>query len=207
MPTIHKDLADRIASLQDSNGCWNVLLPSDPHYPELNHYVPNYKSTLWTLVLLADLKVDPNDPRFQKPLSIISEHFFDQDSEVFSIGKSHFPIPCLNGNMIYLLSYFNSEHRSKIDDLADFFNKYQRFDDSDFRTPTSYPYFSNRSCYGKHSCYWGVVKLLKGLVHIPEENRSRSAIELMKKCVDFVLLHQVLLAATGNAPILAMVGA
>lgn len=191
MPTTSKELADRVASLQDSNGCWNVLSPSDRNYPEFNYYVPNYKSTLWTLVLLADSKVDPNDIRFQKPLATIAENFFDPDSRIFSIGKSHFPIPCLNGNMIYLLSYFNSEQRTKIPNVVDFFNRYQRFDDGDFRTPSKFPYFSNRSCYGKHTCYWGVVKLLKGLVHIPIEARNLTTEELVKKAVDFILLHHV----------------
>lgn len=94
-------IADQIAKLQDSSGCWNVLNPSDKYYTELNYYVPNYKSTLWTLVLLADSLVDPDDARFKKPLQTISDHFYNNEHGIFSIGKSHFPIPCLNGNMIY----------------------------------------------------------------------------------------------------------
>jgi len=184
-------LADQIANLQDSSGCWNVLDPSDRNFPDLNYYVPNYKSTLWTLVLLADSLVDPEDDRFKKPLQIISDHFYDKKNGIFSIGKSHFPIPCLNGNMIYLLSYFKSDERDKVRSVVDFFETYQRFDDGDFRTPTKFPYFSNKSCYGKHSCYWGVVKLLKGLVHIPIEERDNTSKLLIAKCVDFILLHEV----------------
>lgn len=145
-------LADQIAKLQDSSGCWNVLEASDRNYPQLNYYVPNYKSTLWTLVLLADSLVDPDDERFKKPLQIISEHFYDKEHGIFSIGKSHFPIPCLNGNMVYLLSYFKSKERDKLGSVVKFFEKYQRFDDGDFKTPTRFPYFSNKSCYGSHSC-------------------------------------------------------
>lgn len=184
-------LADQIAKLQDSSGCWNVLEPSDRNYPQFNYYVPNYKSTLWTLVLLADSLVDPDDERFKKPLQIISAHFYDKEHGIFSIGKSHFPIPCLNGNMVYLLSYFKSKERDKLESVVRFFEKYQRFDDGDFKTPTRFPYFSNKSCYGSHSCYWGIVKLLKGLVHIPVEERDRSSNELIKKCIDFILLHEV----------------
>lgn len=184
-------LADQVAKLQDSSGCWNVLDPADRNYPELNYYVPNYKSTLWTLVLLADSLVDPDDERFKKPLQIISDHFYDKEHGIYTIGKSHFPIPCLNGNMIYLLSYFNLQERDKLKSVVKFFEMYQRFDDGDFRTPSKFPYFSNKSCYGKHSCYWGIVKLLKGLVHIPNEERDNGSNELIKRCVDFILLHEV----------------
>lgn len=184
-------LADQIAKLQDSSGCWNVLTPSDRNYPELNYYVPNYKSTLWTLVLLADSLVDPDDERFKKPLQVISEHFYDKEHGIFSIGKSHFPIPCLNGNMVYLLSYFRSNERDRLGSVVKFFEKYQRFDDGDFRIPTKFSYFSNKSCYGNHSCYWGIVKLLKGLVHIPAEERNDSTKTLIKKCINFILLHEV----------------
>lgn len=180
----------QIVELQDEDGCWNVLGKDDRHYPALNYYVPNYRSTLWTLVLLADIQCESHNARLVKPLQIMSDHFRDGRSNIFSIGKSHFPIPCLNGNMLYLHSYFHCA-TSAVEDLIDFFAEYQRFDDGDFRTPSSFPYYSNRSCYGKHTCYWGVIKLLKGLSFIPPEKRSNKAEKLLDACIDFVLLHEV----------------
>jgi len=188
---IEKTMTEKIMGLQDERGCWNVLKEGDKYFPQYNYYVPNYKSTLWTLILLADLKADPKDKRFLKPLKIITEHFLNKQIGIFSLGKSHFPIPCLNGNMIYLHSYFQSGEEEIINRVVDFFAPYQRFDDGDFVTPSSFPYCSNRSCYGKHTCYWGVVKLLKGLSFIPADKRSENAKDLIKKCVDFILLHEV----------------
>lgn len=181
----------KILELQDESGCWNVLKEGDKYFPQLNYYVPNYKSTLWTLILLADMKADPKDNRFRKPLKIITEYFFDNQTGIFTIGKSHFPIPCLNGNMIYLHSYFQSGKEELINKVVDFFAQYQRFDDGDFLTPSAYPYCYNRSCYGKHTCYWGVIKLLKGLSFIPQDRRSEKAQNLVNKCIDFILLHKV----------------
>ena len=43
------DLIEKIMDQQDSNGCWNVE-HDDNYGPELDYYVPNYKSTLWTLI-------------------------------------------------------------------------------------------------------------------------------------------------------------
>ncbi len=74
--------------------------------------------------------------------------------------------------------------------------------DGGYRTPRSYPYFGNKSCYGSHTCYWGVVKLLKGLVHIPKNERSRDANELIEKAVDFILLHQVCFGSRSSEKLL-----
>ncbi len=188
---IEKTITSKILELQDESGCWNVLKEGDKYFPQLNYYVPNYKSTLWTLILLADIKSDPKDKRFHKPLKIVTEHFFDKHIGIFTIGKSHFPIPCLNGNMIYLHSYFQFGEEEIINGVVDFFAQYQRFDDGNFVTPTSFPYCSNRSCYGKHTCYWGVIKLLKGLSFIPVGKRTDKAKDLINKCIDFILLHEV----------------
>ena len=190
---LEKILTSKIMALQDENGCWNVVREGDKYFtiPAFHYYVPNFKSTLWTLVFLADIQTDIENKSFLKPLEVITNHFFDKESGICSIGKSHFPIPCLNGNMLYLHNYFNSGNVSVVDSIVDFFAEYQRFDDGDFKSPSSFPYRSNRSCYGKHTCYWGVIKLLKGLSFIPVNKRSENAKMLIKKCIDFVLLHEV----------------
>jgi hypothetical protein len=188
---IEKSITSKIIELQDENGCWNVLNKNDKYFPAYNYYVPNFKSTLWTLILLADVQTNFKNNSLIKPLKIISNHFLDKQSKIYSLGKSHFPIPCLNGNMLYLHSYFHFENNNIIDHIVNFFSEYQRFDDGDFKTPSSFPYCSNRSCYGKHTCYWGVVKLFKGLSFIPVIKRSNNAKKLIKNCIDFILLHEV----------------
>ncbi|MBN1981921.1 MAG: hypothetical protein JW795_10330 [Chitinivibrionales bacterium] len=196
---IERTLTSKILELQDCNGCWNVLKEGDRYYPEFNYYTPKYSSTVWTLVLLADIRTDSDNVRLRKPLSMISDSFFDKRYAIFSLGKSHFPIPCLNGNMLYLHSYFHSEDKNQINGVIDFFKQYQRFDDGDFKTPSAFPYCSNRSCYGKHTCYWGVVKLLKGLSFIPENQRSENARKLIKSCIDFILLHEVCFSSRNDS--------
>lgn len=191
LPSESENLTSKIISLQDDDGCWNVLKKDHKYYSLFNYYVPNYKSTLWTLVLLADIKADRNIGAFKKPLDIISKYFYDNKHGIYSLGKSHFPIPCLNGNMLYLHAYFGTENEEVLSGVIRFFYEHQRFDDGDFKTPSQFPYFRNQSCYGKHTCYWGVVKLLKGLSFIPENRRSAEAKVLIQKCLDFILLHKV----------------
>jgi hypothetical protein len=123
---------------------------------------------------------------------LITEHFYDPAHGIFKFpGMSHFPIPCLNGNMIYLHNYFQTSDSEMLEKTIGFFATYQRFDDGDFKTPSSYPYGSNKSCYGKHTCYWGVIKLFKGISFIPKAQRSIKAQQLIENCIDFVLLHEV----------------
>ncbi|MGL5540978.1 MAG: hypothetical protein ACRDBX_05005 [Erysipelotrichaceae bacterium] len=180
-----------IFAKQQEDGCWNTYQAGDGYNPLYNYYSPTYTSTLWTLILLADLQVDPHDERIKKPLAKLVEQFYDEEVGIFTLGKSHFPIPCLNGNMLYLLGYFAFPEEEKMKRVLDFFVTVQRFDDGEFKTPRVFPYYGNKSCYGAHTCYWGVVKLLKGIGFLPRSLRSATVVQLRNKCIDFILLHEV----------------
>lgn len=183
-------IIDRIFKAQNENGCWKMIPESHKYYPSCLHYTPNFKATLWTLILLADLGHDKKDILIQKPLKEIQNHFFDPAYGIFSLKKSHFPIPCLNGNMIYLDCYFNGHPGKKSLKAIEFFAKYQRFDDGSYATEKN-KFCTNKSCYGPHTCYWGIVKLLKGISFIPEEYRTVELDGLLDKCIQFILLHKV----------------
>jgi hypothetical protein len=185
-----QNIIHKIFEAQGENGFWKMLPPSDKHYPSCLHYAPNFKATLWTLLLLADLGLDPNDERVKKPLSELQCHFFDPKFGIYTLKEDHFPIPCLNGNMIYLDAYFNGKPSEKSQQALAFFHKYQRFDDGKYETPPN-EFCNNKSCYGKHTCYWGVVKLLKGISFIPQEYRAPNTTDLLNRCIQFVLLHKV----------------
>ena len=118
----HK-IAGRIFSAQQENGFWKTLPESHKYYPDYMHYVPNFKATLWTLILLADLGHPQDDVRVQKPLEEIKKHFFSPEYGIHSLKEDHFPIPCLNGNMIYIDSYFNASPDEKSLHALNFFTK------------------------------------------------------------------------------------
>lgn len=183
-------LINKLFELQNPNGCWSVIPETHKYYPDYLHYVPNFKAGLWVLILLSDLKCDPDESRIKEPLRIIQEHFYDSKEQIYSLKSDHFPIPCLNGNLIYLDSYFNGTVCDNSSRVIEFFNKNQRFDDGEYEGEKN-QYCTNKSCYSRHTCYWGVVKLLKGLSFIPEGKRNSSVRELLGKCIDFVLLHKV----------------
>jgi len=189
---IRQHTIEKILDEQDDSFRWGYDEKQARERPEYLYYSPNFKSTLWTLILLADIRAPAYIPQVKPAIRLISEHFFDREHGIFRLpGMSHFPIPCLNGNMIYLQQYFETIDPEILEKTIRFFAVYQRFDDGDFKTPQSYPYCSNSSCYGKHSCFWGVTKLLKGISFIPKNKRSREAQQLIEYCIDFVLQHEV----------------
>lgn len=184
------ELIEKIFSSRDESGLWKMIPSGHKYYPDYLHYVPNYKASLWTLILLADLKCDPLDERIRKPLQSVKDHLFDEEHGIYSLKEDHFPIPCLNGNLLYLDAYFNAARDFRNEGLLDFFSRNQRFDDGEYIEPKN-RFCSNTSCYGKHTCYWGVVKLLKGISFVPRELLNDDWVRLRNRCVDFVLKHKI----------------
>ncbi|MBK7009731.1 MAG: hypothetical protein IPH36_14435 [Saprospiraceae bacterium] len=175
------ELIEKIFSAQDKNGFWKTLTPNDRYYPDYQHYVPNFKASLWTLILLADLQADKNEVRVRKSLTEIKDQFYDADQGIFTLKEDHFPIPCLNGNIIYLDAYFNEKPDPRCIQALEFFAQYQRFDDGCYEEPKN-KFCANTSCYGTHSCYWGIVKLLKGISFVPKTFRSQN-VQVLKQSV------------------------
>jgi len=189
---LRNDLIAKLLAKQDEAFRWGYDEEECQVNPEYLYYTPKYKSTLWTLLLLADLKTPQGLPQVEKAMQLVTEQFYAPEHGVFRIpSMTHFPIPCLNGNMIYLHHYFGTSQMAPINDMIAFFDQYQRFDDGDYKTPGTWPYLGNKSCYGSHTCYWGVVKLLKGISFIPKGERTEAAQRLIGNCIEFVLHHEV----------------
>ena len=201
MIDLRQNIIERIFAKTNKDGFWTIIPASHKYYPDCLHYVPNFKASLWALILLAELKCDRNDKRIQKPLKEVKDHLFDDHHGIYSLKEDHFPIPCLNGNMLYLDCYFNGKPDAQSKHLLEFFCKYQRFDDGEYEEPKN-RFCSNASCYGKHTCYWGVVKLLKGISFIPKKLRNADILRLRERCVNFILKHKICYSSHDNSKIM-----
>lgn len=189
---IRKPIIEKILLKQDTSFRWGFEAQRARERPQYVDYSPNFKSTLWTLILLADIQAPAGLPQVKPSLRLITDRFYAPEHGIFRLpGMSHFPIPCLNGNMLYLGHYFETEQPETLAAAIAFFATHQRFDDGGFKTPKTYPYCSNTSCYGKHTCYWGVAKLLKGISFIPKSQRIKKTQQLIENCIEFVLHHEV----------------
>ena len=46
------------------------------------------------------MEIAPDDARIKRPLAALKNQFFDKRAGIYSLQEDHFPIPCLNGNMV-----------------------------------------------------------------------------------------------------------
>ena len=182
-------IIEKIIARQDKQSRWAFDKDLARKRPELRHYLPKYSSTLWTMLYLAELKTPLAETRIQRSLDLLLDELYDKEHGIFDLGRIHFPVPCLSGNMLYLNFYFQRPCTEKISKVIDFFDAQQRFDDGDFKPPAKYPL--HKSCYGKHTCIWGILNLARGLSFIPTRERTASAKRLLTRCIDFILLHEV----------------
>jgi hypothetical protein len=100
-------------------------------------------------------------------------------------------IPCLTGNMIWSLIRFGYLNDPRIQKGIEWITKYQRFDDGKAVFPDDWPYHRWTTCFGNHSCHMGVVKDLKALAEIPENERTKEVNSTIKQAVEYLLIHHI----------------
>jgi len=95
---IRKQAIEKVLAKQDDSFRWGFDEKGARERPEYLYYSPNFKSTLWTLLLLADIKAPIAIPQIKPSIRLITERFYDPEHGIFKLpDKTRFPIPCLNG--------------------------------------------------------------------------------------------------------------
>jgi hypothetical protein len=180
----------KILSKQTEQGCWDA--------PD-RFYTAKYKGTVWQLLILAELGVDPNNNGIKKACEFLFENSQDHESGGFSVwpskkvggGRHSGVIPCLTGNMVYTLIKLGFYGDLRLQRAIDWITQYQRFDDGESPAPKCWPYDKLTSCFSKHSCHMGVVKSLKGLAAVPSEDWSKEVKDTIKQGAEYLLIHHV----------------
>jgi hypothetical protein len=157
-----------------------------------------YKGSVWSFILLAELLADPEDPRIQKTCDFILEWSQDRKSGGFSYqgsrkggGYHSGVLPCLTGNMTWCLIRFGRLDDPRVRRAIDWITTYQRFDDRASRAPEGWPYDQLEQCWGKHTCFLGVVKGLKACAEIPPRRRTKNIRAFIQNAAEFLLKHRV----------------
>lgn len=108
-------LVPKIMEKQNEDGSWG-----DP----MRFYRDKYKGTAWTLLILAELGADPDDPGIRRASEFILSHSqepihggfsYDMSSKT-GTGLPGGVIPCLTGNMVFSLvklGYLNDPRVNK----------------------------------------------------------------------------------------------
>jgi hypothetical protein len=179
-----------ILSKQQAEGNWEAARA---------FYTGKYRSTVWQLIILAELAADAEDTRIKRACEFILERSQDSSTGGFAYhsaertggGRATEVIPCLTGNMVWSLQRLGFERDQRLRHGIDWLAAYLRFDDGETRPPADWPYNRFQMCYGKHSCFMGVVKGLKALAEIPEADRSKEVKRCIENAVEFMLKHHI----------------
>lgn len=179
-----------LLALQAREGCWGA--------PD-SFYTAKYRGTVWQLMMLAEHHADGSDERVRRACEFILVSSQDPESGGFSQkrakraagGVPSDVIPCLTGNMVWSLLRLGYLGDERVERGIAWLARYLRFDDGDSSPPANWPYNRWESCYGRHSCFMGVVKGLKALAEIPIERRSAAVRRTIDAGVEFMLRHHV----------------
>ena len=180
----------QILECQNSDGSWN-----DP----VQFYHDKYGGTVWTLLLLAELRADPADPRVKKACEFILNHSREPESGGFALAMSTrtgwgLPsgvIPCLTGNMVYSLIRLGYLADPRVEQAIDWIATWQRADDADGPAPKGEIYARLSACWGRHSCHMGAAKAMKALAAIPAGRRSPAAAAKLAELAEYFLRHHL----------------
>jgi hypothetical protein len=183
-------IVSQLLDLQEPGGHWGE---AD------RFYVAKYKGTVWQLIILAELAADPADPRIRAACEFILGNSQDLESGGFSAhrsathggGRHREVIPCLTGNMVWGLIRLGYLDDERVQRAIDWITTTQRFDDGVEDAPTGWPYDKAEPCWGTHTCHMGVVKSLKALAEIPENQRSIAVQDTISDGAEYLLKHHL----------------
>jgi hypothetical protein len=202
LPDKHKDVLQARRRIMEAGVAPAILAKQQPAgnwEMERAFYAGKYRSTVWQLIILAEHAADASDPRIKRACEFILEKSQDRSTGGFAMhtaersggGRSTEVIPCLTGNMVWSLGRFGYQKDPRFRKGIDWLCRYLRFDDGESEPPSDWPYHRLEVCYGRHSCFMGVVKGLKALAEIPEKDRSKGVQRCIQDGVDFLLKHHV----------------
>lgn len=161
-------------------------------------YTDKYKGLVWQLIVLAELGAESNSQIIEQCEYLLNNSQETEDGG-FAMhmaakkggGRITEVIPCLTGNMIWSLIHFGYVDDPRLQRAINWITRFMRLNDGDEDNPQIPPYDRYEMCWGKHTCFMGIVKALKGLSAIPQKKRTSEINDTINKIVDFLLIHHI----------------
>jgi hypothetical protein len=176
-----------ILAAQDPAGFWEK--PGEGYYPK-------YRSTVWSIIYLAQLGADPRDPRVRAG----GEYLLDNGraaNGVFSLtGTPAGNIYCLAGNLgasLLDLGFGDDERLRQALELTARFTTGEGIAPAG-ETKAALRYYKSGVCgpgfccsaNNRLPCAWGAVKVLRALARVPEAERIPVIQAALETTVDFL---------------------
>jgi hypothetical protein len=184
-----------ILNEMDESGYWVIPGPG---------YMPKYRSTVWALILLAQLgaRVE-QDVRIAKACNYFLEHSLCKGGQIGSAGAPSGTADCLQGNMCWTmleLGFDDPRLDKAFEWMARSVTGEGMASNDDRHAPTRYyagkcgPTFAC-GANDKKPCAWGGVKVMLAFGKLPMERRTPLIKRAIQQGVDFFLGIDPALAA------------
>ncbi|MDP2966265.1 MAG: hypothetical protein Q8N39_09565 [Pelolinea sp.] len=145
-----------------------------------HHYSPKYKSSHWSMLLLTELGLEPENAGLQKGAEFMLAKMEKELPYYLSGQKKGFG--CFWGNWLRYQLYCGKGNDARVEQAIE-------FTCADLERGGQCRYNSNLPCA------WGVARGLFGLVLIPESSRDEKVHHAIKAGIRFLLEDHDLLAA------------
>lgn len=153
---------------------------------EHSFYTPKYRSTHWSLTLLAELLVDGTDPRFRRGVDFMLGDTAEALNE--RLEENHLGWSCFYGNMLRYTCHAGMSDDERVSVLIHY----------------TVRDMANGNCRcawnDGYACAWGVARTLWGLAALPQGQRSREVQTAIEQGLDFLLQPGRLTAADYPTP-------
>ncbi|MEA1976425.1 MAG: nitrogen fixation protein NifH [Chloroflexota bacterium] len=175
-----------ILDAQDDGGFW---VNSGPGYN------PKYRSTVWSLIALAQLGASPDDPRVRRGCEYYLEHATSKEGAFTMSGSLSGSIYCLTGNLIAALIDLGLYNDSRLSTVLEWLVRATIGQGSrQLDKPNTPPFYLKSGVSGPNfecsannrlPCAWGGLKVMRALVRIPERDRTTEINQALKAGTDF----------------------
>ena len=157
-------------------------------------YLPKYRSTVWTLILLAQLGADVDmDERIARACTYFMDEAVTENGQIGSSGTPSSTVDCLQGNMCAAMLDLGFED----DRLQKAFDWLARSNTGAGVAPmkdkkATLRYYSGKigpnflcGANNKQPCAWGATKAMLALAKLPEQKRTPLIEEAIQRGITF----------------------
>jgi hypothetical protein len=153
-------------------------------------YSPKYRGTVWSLLILAELGADPQEPRLRKGCEYLLEHSIASNG-AFSAYQGLIPsgaIHCLNGNLLFALERLGFGNDPRLQTVIDWLARAILGEPpiQYYTWGTTGPNFACGINLGQ-PCGWGANKAIRGLLAVPRPERTPLIERALQAGADFLL--------------------
>jgi hypothetical protein len=170
-----------ILDAQETDGYWVEPGPG---------YNPKYRATVWSVISLAQLGADPENPRVRRACDYLLDNAVAKTGAFSMNGRPSGTIYCLAGNLIAALIDLDQWNDPRLEAAVEWLARATTGDGmappEDKKASPRYlksgvcgPNFEC-SANNKLPCAWGALKVMRAFSRIPERSRS----PLVRKAID-----------------------